>query len=212
MSTAVSINIKGESGDKVKLNEKVFGVVANENLLNQAVRVFRSNQRKANARTKSRGDVNKTTAKMYRQKGTGRARHGSYSAPVFVGGGIAFGPKGTQNYKLKLTKNQTREALLGALSIKASEQKVIVLGGVKKFSGKTKEAQKITDKTVDGKERLLVVAGQGEVEALRMFRNIGNVKVARVNQLNTYLVMASNKILMTEAAQEELNRLFTDGK
>jgi large subunit ribosomal protein L4 len=208
MTTAISINISGETGEKVKLNESVFGAGANPMLLAQAVRVFLSNQRKANAKTKTRGEVYKTTAKMYRQKGTGRARHGSYSAPIFVGGGIAFGPKGTQNYRLKMTKQQVRLALKGALSERAKEQKIVILGGVKKLSGKSKDAVAVVNKINNKKEKMLIVTGIKEKEADRMFRNLETVTVAHANQLNTYLVLANQKIILTDAALEETVKLY----
>ena len=88
MSTAATFNIKGEKIEAVTLPKELFGVEVKPQLLAQAVRVWLSNQRKAFAKTKTRKDVAKTTAKMYKQKGTGRARHGSYAAPIFVGGGV----------------------------------------------------------------------------------------------------------------------------
>jgi large subunit ribosomal protein L4 len=208
MITATSINMRGEPGEKVKLDESIFGVSVSPMLLAQAVRVFLSNQRKANAKTKTRGEVYKTTAKMYRQKGTGRARHGSYSAPIFVGGGIAFGPKGTQNYKLKMSKQQANLALRGALSVKAKEQKVIVLSGEKKFSGKSKEAAVLIKKVSDNKGKILVITGVIEKEAARMFRNIEQVSISQVNRMNTYLVMANQKIMLTDTALEEMVKSY----
>jgi large subunit ribosomal protein L4 len=208
MTTAQTINIKGVAGEKAKLDETVFGATVSPALLAQAVRVFLSNQRKAHAQTKSRGDVEKTTAKMYRQKGTGRARHGSYSAPIFVGGGIAFGPKGTQNYKLKMTKQQIKAALRGALSERAKEQKIVILAGEKKFSGKSHEAALLFKKMGQEKEKLLLVTGAQEKEATRMFRNLKTVTVAQANQLNTYLVLACQKLMLTDVALEETVKLY----
>ena len=207
MTLVNSINIKGEAGEKVKLPEGVFGMNASPGLLAQAVRVFLSNQRKANAKTKTRGEMSRTTAKMYRQKGTGRARHGSYSAPIFVGGGIAFGPTGEQNYKLHLSKKLSRKSLLGALSDKAREQKITVISDVDKVSGKTKKAEKlfINEKN---QGRCLLVIGEKEITAGRAFRNITGVTVIRPNQLNSYAVIACQKLIITPESLKEIVKLY----
>src|SRR3989337_4248642 len=126
MISAPTINIKGTDAEKTVLPKDVFEKKVKPVILAQAVRVWLSNQRAANAKTKTRTEVSKTTAKMYKQKGTGRARHGSYSAPIFVGGGVAHGPTGGENWKLKLPAKMTKKALLGALSIRAREKKLIV--------------------------------------------------------------------------------------
>src|SRR3989339_761921 len=139
MITAATYDIKGQQGEKIKLPEKIFGAKVKPIVMAQAVRVYLSNQRKALAKTKTRADVAKTTAKMYRQKGTGRARHGSYAAPIFVGGGIAHGPSGKQNYKLSLPAKMRRLALLGALSVKAKAKEILIVEGVDKALGKTKQ-------------------------------------------------------------------------
>src|SRR3990167_4064766 len=138
MTTAQSYNLKGERQEKLNLPKEQFGVNASPSLLAQAVRIFLSNQRRAAAKTKTRAEVAKTTAKMYKQKGTGRARHGSYAAPIFVGGGVAHGPSGEQNYKMSLPVKMRRLALLGALSAKAEAKQVMVVTGCEKASGKTK--------------------------------------------------------------------------
>src|SRR3989344_4073637 len=98
MISVPAFSITGESLKVVTLPVKVFGVKADPALLAQAVRIYLGNQRKSSAKTKTRAEVEGSTRKIYRQKGTGRARHGSIRAPIFVGGGIAHGPDGSQNY------------------------------------------------------------------------------------------------------------------
>jgi large subunit ribosomal protein L4 len=208
MITVPTINLSGGEGEKVKLPESIFGLKPNPRLLAQAVRVFLSNQRKALARTKTRGKVAKTTAKMYRQKGTGRARHGSYSAPIFVGGGVAFGPTGEQNYKLRLSKRLSRMALFGSLSEKAREHKISVLPITEKFKGKTKEAEKLLKKQAGAHERLLLVTGDKEKMVIRTFKNLERVTLTRPNQLNTYLILAHGRLCFTQNSLDELIQLF----
>jgi large subunit ribosomal protein L4 len=207
MTSVNSINTKGEAGEKVKLPDGIFGMDANPGLLAQAVRVFLSNQRKANAKTKTRGEMSRTTAKMYRQKGTGRARHGSYSAPIFVGGGIAFGPTGKQNFKLHLSKKLLRRSLLGALSDKAREQKIMVISDIDKVSGKTKKAEKLI-KNEENRGRCLLVIGEKEKTAGRAFKNLVGVTVIRPNQLNTYTVIACQKLIITPESLKEIIKLY----
>ena len=116
MITAPTVSLKGEAEEKTKLPEAIFGATVSPQLLVQAVRVYLFNQRRAQAKTKTRGEVAKTTAKMYRQKGTGRARHGAYSAPIFGGGGGSLGPGGQQNYHRRMSKPFIHMVLIGELA------------------------------------------------------------------------------------------------
>jgi large subunit ribosomal protein L4 len=168
--------------------------------------VYLGNQRQASAKTKTRGEVAKTTAKMYRQKGTGRARHGSYSAPIFVGGGIAHGPDGRQNYKHRLSTSQSRQALFVALSGKVKSDLVVITGT--KSLGKTKEAEKMVEKIAKEGEKLLVVVAIGQATLARAIRNLKNVSVSFSNQLNTYTILRHKKMAVTAEALEELTKTF----
>jgi large subunit ribosomal protein L4 len=205
MSTANSISLKAKPGEKVKLADKIFGKTINEQAEVQAVRVYLSNQRKANAKTKSRGEIAKTSAKMFKQKGTGRARHGSYSAPIFVGGGVAFGPTGGQNYKLNIPKNISRLAKLSALAEKAEAKKITVLTDTEKPSGKTKDALLLMTSFNSDKKTTLVVAGEKEKVLIKMFRNLPKITVATPRQLNTFQILRNEQMLITEKALNEIN-------
>ncbi|OGD09284.1 50S ribosomal protein L4 [Candidatus Amesbacteria bacterium RIFOXYB1_FULL_44_23] len=207
MISAITINSKGEKGEKTKLPEAIFGAKVDKKGQTQAVRVYLSNQRAASAKTKTRAEVKKTTAKMYKQKGTGRARHGSYAAPIFVGGGIALGPTGGQNYKLKMSKAQVRQTLLGALSEKTKEGKLLILAG-KIGLNKTKSAAALLEKIIEPKGKLLVVAVSEESEVFRTFRNISLVIVMCPEQLNTYDILNSNQILLTENGLKKITEIF----
>src|SRR3989337_2388563 len=155
MISAPTINIKGTDAEKTVLPKDVFEKKVKPVILAQAVRVWLSNQRAANAKTKTRTEVAKTTAKMYKQKGTGRARHGSYAAPIFVGGGVAHGPSGEQNYRMELPKHLKRKALAGALTEKAKAGELTILTGGEKAQGKSKEAQKWLEAAGLSGERLM---------------------------------------------------------
>lgn len=201
---AQTFNTKGEPGEKFSLSVKVFGITAPENIMAQAVRVYLSNQRKAHAKTKNRSEVVMTTAKMYKQKGTGRARHGSYSAPVFVGGAIAHGPRGKQNYEMKMPEKMKRMALLGTLTQKAKS--LIVITG--KSSGKTKEAENfIKIAKLEGKT-VLIVASKGDKELIQAWKNLHKVTILQPNQLNTYAVIKPTQLIMTEEAVAEIEKIY----
>src|SRR3990170_3346380 len=160
MTTAQSYNLKGERQEKLNLPKEQFGVNASPSLLAQAVRIFLSNQRRAAAKTKTRAEVAKTTAKMYKQKGTGRARHGSYAAPIFVGGGVAHGPTGEQNYTSKMPKKMKKLAIESAFSDRAKDKKVVIVH-TDKMEGKTKEGKGIlTAAKVNGSVLVVVANGQ----------------------------------------------------
>ena len=206
MISVPSYSAKGTPGEKVKLPEAVFGVKTNPKLIAQAVRVYLGNQRQASAKTKTRAEIKKTTAKMYRQKGTGRARHGSYSAPIFVGGGVAHGPDGMQNFKRKMLSYQSKKALLGSLSEKAKSDLAVVTG-IKSLE-KTKDAAKLIQKVSEGKEKLLVVLAAGQTKAFNALRNLKNTKAIFTNQLNTYAVIRNQRVVVASEAVDELTKLF----
>lgn len=196
MIYAEVITLSGTKKQKISLPAKIFGAKPNPVLLAQAVRVFLSNQRKARAKAKTRAEVSRTKAKWFRQKGTGRARHGARSAPIFVGGGKAHGPTGLENYQMVLPKNMRRAALISALSSKASDKEIIVVEGLEKAK-KTKEIAKILEKIAIGKKKkFLLVLPEKLENVTRVARNILNLKIIQAKSLNTYEVLKAGKILM----------------
>ncbi|OGC93024.1 50S ribosomal protein L4 [Candidatus Amesbacteria bacterium RIFCSPHIGHO2_02_FULL_47_9] len=204
MTTAQSYNLKGERQEKLNLPKEQFGVNASPSLLAQAVRIFLSNQRRAAAKTKTRAEVAKTTAKMYKQKGTGRARHGSYAAPIFVGGGVAHGPSGEQNYRMELPKHLKRKALAGALTEKAKAGELTILTGGEKAQGKSKEAQKWIEAAGLSGKRLIVTVSSDQEKITRGFRNLEKTRVVNINNLNPYVVMTHQHMVITLEALKAL--------
>lgn len=196
----------GIAGEKMTLPKEIFEVKAPATLMAQAVRVYLSNQRKARAKTKTRTDVNKTTAKIFKQKGTGHARHGSKAAPIFVGGGVSHGPDGHQNFHRSMSKTMTRKSLLGALSLRAGEKLCVVLTGSDKPVSKAKDANIIWKSAAEGKSTL-VIATPDQKEVSRAFANLKHVDVLHTNQLHTYAVMAHQMIVLTDKAVEELKKI-----
>lgn len=210
MITAEKFNIKGEGVKAVNLPKELFGVEASEQVMAQAVRVYLANQRKARAKTKTRGEVAKTTAKMYKQKGTGRARHGAYSSPIFVGGGVALGPTGEENWKLKMPKQMTKLALAGALSDRAKEKKVVILGGADKAEGKVSEMKELHKKLSTGKQKWLLVTTAKQKQMAKAWRNKSGVTVRQSERLNAYEVMVNKKIVITDEALAALVKKYAN--
>lgn len=214
---SLSLDVFGKDGKvtgKLELPGEIFGVKVNKGLLAQAVRVHLSNQRAGSANTKTRGEVRGSTRKIYRQKGTGRARHGAITAPIFVGGGISFGPR-AHGFELKMPKNMRRKALFSALSLKMSEGKIIILDSAG-FEGKTKEAfvfmksQNLIGKKGDAKKVLFVSSNSQSAE--RAVKNIGGLDIAKARSINTYVVLNSNHLVLVKDAVEEIKETFLKEK
>lgn len=189
---------KGEKIETISVPEEVFGVAYNAQLIAQAVRVYQMNQRKGSASTKTRGMVKGSTRKIYRQKGTGRARHGGIRAPIFVGGGITFGPQPRRIHKT-LPKQMKQKALESALSYKKGTDSIIVVDGLKDFPLKTKAFAQML-KTIGVSERALVVYGEETKMVQRALRNIRSVSTYPFSSLSVSEVMAHGNIVFTKDA------------
>lgn len=192
----------GEKKGTVDLPKDIFGQKPNKSLLAQAVRVYLSNQRLAHAKTKGRGEVSRTTKKVYRQKGTGGARHGARSAPLYVGGGIAHGPRGIENHSRLLPKAMRTKALISALSLKAVDGGIVIVS-LDKVEPKTNNVAKFFKKM--NMPKATVVLGE-QKDLLRAARNIKDIVFVPVDVLNTYQVMAAKILVLTEDAVVSLEK------
>jgi len=210
MPKLVVYNTKGEKQSTLSLPEKIFAAPVNPQLMAQAVRVYLSNQRQARAKTKSRGEVAISTRKIYRQKGTGRARHGSRNAPIFVGGGIAHGPRGNQNYRLRLPKKMKRKALFSALTAKLQDKKILAVKGLEKLEPKTKHFHQLFLKLFKKQppRHLLLVLPQPLSSVTRGARNLPFVQIVSANQLNTYQVLRADSLVFMPETIKALKETF----
>lgn len=204
-------DVKGKLVGKVGLPSEIFGVEPNNKLISQAVRVYLANQRLGTASTKTRGEVRGSTRKIQRQKGTGRARHGSIRAPIFVHGGIVFGPK-PRDYSLKLPKKMRRLALFSALSSKATLGEIKVLKGFEKIKPKTKLMAKVIENLnskLKNEKILLVLPNLKDFESLyKASRNIEEMQVILAASLNTYQVLDNKMILLVKDAIDVIKKTF----
>lgn len=177
-------------------SDEIFALAPNRTLIAQAIRVYLSNQRQGTSKVKTRSAVARTTAKWYKQKGTGRARHGSRNAPIFVGGGVAHGPTGLENWQLKLSNKQKILALKSVLSAQVG---IVVVSDIPlETEGKTKYAQRFLDVVAQNRENCLLIYDQEtETQVWRSFANIANVELQSARSLTTYHVAAADKIILT---------------
>lgn len=204
---------KGKVVRSVDLPKEIFGAKINKQLLAQAVRVYLANQRKGTASTKDRGEVHGSTRKIYRQKGTGRARHGSKKAPIFVHGGIVFGPK-PRDFSLKISKKMKRLALFSALSAKKKANEIKAVKGLDNLEPKTRLMVDVLNNLgINEKDKniLLVSSGKSikELENIyRAARNIEGVRIINAETLNAYDALNNKLILLMERALDTIKEKF----
>lgn len=210
MPKADLYTITGRKSGQLSLPKEIFGAPINEQLMAQAVRVYLSNQRKAKAKTKTRAEVRGSRIKIWRQKGTGRARHGDKYAPIFVGGGRAHGPTGKENYKLKMSQIMKKKALFSALTSKLKEKEVIAVKGLAKVEPKAKAmAKTIASLPLKDKKKILLVLPSILDNVIRAGRNLAGLELTQANQLNTYQVLNHDQLVLMEESIEKLKETFT---
>ncbi len=203
----MKVPIYDKNGKKTEkqmvLPKKIFEAKINLPLMAQAVRVFLANQRVAFPKTKTRGEVTGSTRKIWRQKGTGRARHGDRQAPIFVGGSKAHGPTGAKT-RLTLSKKMKQAALRSALSSKTEKGVVFVANGLEKITPKTKQGAKFVENLGLSGQKVTLYLAKNNDNITRAFNNLANINIALANKLNAYQVLSSGKIIFTKKAVEVL--------
>lgn len=190
------LTVGGKPKGQVELPEAVFSRSGADSLLWEAVRTYLANQRQGNACTKTRGEVSGTGRKPYKQKHTGRARHGSRRSPIFVGGGVNFGPR-PRDYRLDMPKRKRRLALSIALSVRHAEGAVKVIEDFKLSEPKTKELVGVLSGFGFEGSVLLLPAETSEA-LLRASRNIRSLTVMPSRLLHTYAVLNHGNVVFTE--------------
>ena len=198
------LNIKGtDTGRKVTLEENVFGIEPNDHAIYLDVVQYLANQRHGNAKTKDRSEIAHSTKKLGRQKGGGGARHGSLKANIFVGGGRVFGPT-PRFYHNKLNKKVKALARKSALTYKAAENAIIVLEQFTMDAPKTKQLLEINAAIQAGDRKVLYVLPQNSTNIYLSSRNIPQLNVITVDEINTYAIMNANKIVFIEGVESIL--------
>lgn len=191
----------GKKMSDMPLLEELFGVVASPRLLSLYVRVYQNHQYSTRGTTKTRAEVQGSTRKIYRQKGTGRARHGDARAPIFVGGGVTHGPIGLRK-SLKMNKKQRVKALLYSLSLKAAQQSISILDFSPKFGSKTKEIVSFFAATSFTAPQLIICSSKEERDMLSGFNNVQKAHLALAVGVNAFQVMNAKSILFTKSGYD----------
>ncbi len=198
----------------VVLSDSIFGLPINKDLLYQVVTSQMANKRQNIAHTKERGEVRGGGKKPWRQKGTGRARHGSIRSPIWKGGGVTFGPRSERNFKKKINKKMARKALFISLSSKVKDMELVVVDDIKLENWKTKEMARVLDQILKvfptGHGSLLIVTGHKLGDTIeRVTGNLPRIDVMEARNLNALDVMARKNILLMKDAVEAISKTFT---
>ena len=209
MSKLELLNVNGEKVKDIKLNDNVFGITPNDIVLHDAIVLSMANSRQGTHSTKTRAEVSGGGRKPWRQKGTGNARQGSIRAVQWRKGGIAFGPK-PRDYSKKQNKKVRRLALLSALSYKATDNEIVLLDSIKFETNKTKEMLKLLNTLGLANSKVLLVIDELDENICLASRNLGNVLIVLPTEVNTYDVVNSDKMVITEAALKKLEEVLTN--
>lgn len=196
------LNTSGQEVGRIELPASIFSAKVNRGLMHQALVYQLVNARRGTHKAKTRGEVNRTTAKMYKQKGTGRARHGSKKAPIFVGGGVAHGPL-PRDYTKRMPRKMRRAALRSALTVKAGDGNVVVLDDLQLLAPKTKDMVGIVSRLVGTQSALVLLPGQNMNVELSA-RNLPQVKALRAHYLNMRDLLGHDKLVLPLSALDVL--------
>ena len=205
MANVSVYNMQGSEVGKIDLNDAVFGVEVNENLVHEAVVAHLANMRQGTQKAKTRSEVSGGGKKPWRQKGTGHARQGSTRSPQWKGGGVVCAPV-PRDYSVSMNKKEKRAALKSALTSRVQADKLIVLDELKFEAVKTKEFAKVLDALKV--EKALVVLDSMDQNTILSARNIPSVKTTQVGTLNTYDVMKYDTVVVTKKAVSDIEEVY----
>jgi large subunit ribosomal protein L4 len=195
------LNMAGSEVGMIDLPASIFEQAVNRDLMHQALVRQLANARLGTHKAQTRAEVSRTTAKWFRQKGTGRARHGSRKAPIFVGGGVAHGPR-PRSYVKDMPRKMRRGALRSALSVKAQNGDIVVLDSLDMDKPKTKEMVRVINLVTNGNHSALVLLAEHNEMVEKSARNLPDVKALQANYLNIRDLLGHNKIIMSLSALE----------
>ena len=206
MPKAALYNISGEQIDEIELKDEIFGIKVNEDAMHRVVKMILANRRQGTQSTLTRAEVRGGGRKPWRQKGTGRARHGSIRSPQWTHGGVVFAPK-PRSYRFSIPKKVRRLAMKSALTTKVESNNLIVLDELNFDAPKTKQVINMLENLkVDSKTMIVLAEKNENVE--KSARNIPNVKTTLVNMLNVYDILNYDKFIITKAAVEKVEEVY----
>ena len=201
------LNIDGKK-ESIEVLDKIFSAKINKKLVNHVLYKTNANYKGRHAKTKQQNEVSGPTSKIYAQKGTGNARHASRKAPIFVGGGVAHGPKGELSYKTrKLNKSEKKQSIASIISEKMKSNNLLIFSNFTSEIKKTKEMNLIIKK-FDLINSLIILDKSSKDKIERSIKNIPNVKVTDVNHFSAYDLVKFKKIVFTEGSVKDLEKRY----
>ena len=201
------ISLDGKK-DSIDILDSIVAAKINKKLVSSLLYKTNANFKGRKAKTKQKNEIIGSTSKIYAQKGTGNARHASRKAPIFVGGGVAHGPKGEDKYKIrKINKSEKKKSISSLLTEKNNEKNLIIFSDFKSNITKTKEMNKILEK-FQATNSLIILDKFSKDKIIRSIKNIPNVKVTDVNHFSSYDVIKFKKIIFTETSMRELEKKY----
>ncbi len=201
------LDINGNK-QSIEILDKIFSVKINKKLINNILYKTNANYKGRHAKTKQQNEVSGPTSKIYAQKGTGNARHASRKAPIFVGGGVAHGPKGELSYKKrKLNKSEKKLGIASLMSEKLKNNNLVILSDFNAEIKKTKEIHNILKK-LEIFNSLIILDKSSKDKIEMSIRNIPNVKVTDINHFSAFDVVKFKKVVFTESSVKELEQRY----
>ncbi len=202
-------NSEGKENGEIKLDPKVFDVEVNPAVVQQVIEAYLANKRQVLAHTKVMSDVRGGGKKPWRQKGTGRARHGSIRSPLWKGGGVTFGPRKNRNFTKKINKKVKVKALFMVLSDKLKNDKLVVVEELKLENRKTKDLLKVVKNIKLDSKKLVIGLEKKNINVQSSAKNIENIKAMAVDSFNIYTLLKYEYLVLTKAAIEKISKHFT---
>ena len=201
------LNLDGKKSS-IEVLDKIFSAKINYKLISSVLYKTNANYKGRHAKTKQQNEVAGPTSKIYAQKGTGNARHASRKAPIFVGGGIAHGPKGQLAYKTrKLNKSEKKQSIASLISEKTKNKNLLVFNDFNNQIKKTKEMNIILKK-FEITNSLIILDKSSKEKVEKSIRNIPNVKVTDINHFSAFDIIKFNKVVFTESSVKELEKRY----
>ena len=202
------LNINGKK-ESIEVLDKIFSAKINKRLISSVLYKTNANYKGRHAKTKQQNEVSGPTSKIYAQKGTGNARHASRKAPIFVGGGVAHGPKGELAYKKrKLNKSEKKLSIASLISEKTKNKNLVILSDFNSEIKKTKEMFNILQK-LEISNSLLILDKTSKDKVEKSIRNIPNIKVTDINHFSAFDIVKFKKTVFTESSVKELEKRYT---
>ena len=202
------LNLDGKKGS-IEVLDKIFSAKINNKLVSNVLYKTNANYKGRHAKTKQQNEVSGPTSKIYAQKGTGNARHASKKAPIFVGGGIAHGPKGQLAYKTrKLNKSEKKSSIASLISEKNINKSLLVFSDFNSKIKKTKEMNAIVNK-FEFKNSLMILDKSSKENIEKSIRNIPNIKVTDINHFSAFDIVKFEKLVFTESSIKELEKRYS---